>query len=86
MVEVFKTNVKERHHANMLIDHIHRIFNDYKANFDLDDCDNILRVKNTSGIIQSSCLVDLLKRLGFDAEPLPDTPSICQLAINISRH
>jgi hypothetical protein len=80
MVEVFKTNVKERDHANMLIGRIHAVFMDYKANFDLDDCDNILRVKSTKGVVQSSCLVELLKHFGFYAEVLPDTPQPVRLA------
>ena len=50
MVEVFKTNVKDPHHAAMLIDCIHKSFDGYNANFDLEDCDKILRVKSASGI------------------------------------
>lgn len=72
MIEVFKTDVKDHEHAIMLIDRIHETFNEYKANFDLDDCDNILRVKSATGCIQSSDLIDLLKDLGFSAEVLPD--------------
>jgi hypothetical protein len=72
MVEVFKTNVKDLDHAKMLIDQIHKNFIDYKANFDLQDCDNILRVEYTSGMVQASHLIDLLKDFGFKAEVLPD--------------
>jgi len=76
MIEVFKTDVKDRDQANLLIDRIHKIFADYKANFDLEDCDNILRVKCTTGIVQSSSLIHLLKGFGFNAEILPDvTPA-----------
>jgi len=45
MVEVFKTNVKYQDHAKMLIDQIQKIFIDYKVNFDLEDCDKILRIE-----------------------------------------
>ena len=72
MVEVFKTDVKYRDHANMLIGEIHKTFVDYKVNFDLEDCDKILRVECTRGVIQSSFLVNLLKNFGFNAEVLPD--------------
>ena len=65
--------LKTGDHANMLIDRIHKTFADYKANFDLEDCDKILRVKCTTGIIQSSSLINLLKDFGFNAETLPDT-------------
>ena len=72
MVEVFKTNVNDRRHADRLIDQIHIAFSDYKANFDLEDCDRILRVKSASGSIQPSLLIGLLKHLGFHAEVLTD--------------
>jgi hypothetical protein len=72
MIEVFKTDVKDRNHANLLVVYIHKTFAEYKANFDLEDCDNILRIKCTTGIIQSSSLIHLLKGFGFNAEILPD--------------
>ena len=50
MVEVFRTNVKQRDHANILISQIHKAFPDYKANFDLEDCDKILRVDCKGGL------------------------------------
>lgn len=72
MVEVFKTNVKEQGHAALLIDQIHQAFPDYESNFDLEDCDKILRVKCATGTIESPLLLDLLKTLGFNAEALQD--------------
>jgi hypothetical protein len=72
MVEVFKTNVKDQYQADLLIDQIHKNFIGYKANFDLQDCDKILRVKSVIGLIQSSSLINLLKDFGFHAEVLPD--------------
>ena len=72
MVEVFRTNVNDLDHANMLIELIHNSFAEYQANFDLDDCDRILRVESTTGLVQSSFLILLLKNSGFIAEILPD--------------
>lgn len=72
MVEVFKTNVTEQHHAKLLLDLIHKNFQGYKANFDLDDCDNILRVQCNAGAIQSLLLIDLLHNMGFNAEIVPE--------------
>jgi hypothetical protein len=72
MVEVFKTDVSEQCHANMIVDRIHQLFIDYKANFDLEDCDRILRVKCTTGAIHPPCLIELLKDYGFKAELLTD--------------
>ena len=72
MVEVFKTNVTEHRDSRMLIYEIHRNFINYKANFDLEDCDRILRIQCVKGSIESSSVIDLLKDLGFSAEVLPD--------------
>jgi hypothetical protein len=72
MVEVFKTNVRKRVDANRLVDQIHKSFATYKANFDLHDCDKILRVQCTSGEVHSSGLIEFLRSFGFDAEALPD--------------
>ncbi|MEO5583248.1 MAG: hypothetical protein ABIR66_11185 [Saprospiraceae bacterium] len=72
MVEVFKTDVTDRDYANMLTNEIHKVFVDHKANFDLEDCDNILRIKCSQKIVQSHLLIRLLKDFGFHAEILPD--------------
>ena len=72
MIEVFKTNVCHPDHANMLIEQIHRTFMEYKANFDLEDCDRILRVKSATGQVQPSLLIGLLRDYGFQAEVLPE--------------
>ena len=72
MIEVFKTNVENHDQAKMLIEEIHRNFAGYKANFDLQDCDNILRVKSVTESIESKCLINFLKDFGFAAEILPD--------------
>lgn len=72
MVEVFRTNVKNRDHANVLIDQIHEAFTGYKASFDLEDCDKILRVESFIGPIHASSVINLLNRFGYEAEVLPD--------------
>jgi hypothetical protein len=75
-IEVFKTNITNREHANMLIAAIVKIDTNYVVNFDLDDCDRILRVKNKSGIVEVSFVIELLKDYGFIAEVLPDSTGI----------
>ena len=72
MVEVFKTNVKDRLVACILIEAIHRQFNHYKANFDLHDRDRILRVESSEGPVQNELVLNLLMCQGIDAEVLPD--------------
>ncbi len=74
MVEVFKTNVKDKGQAEMLLSLIHRNFGQYRANFDLEDCDRILRVKSREGKVHPLFLIELLKDIGYQAEVLPDIP------------
>jgi len=75
MVEVFKTNVNSQEQASVVGGEIRKVFGDYVVNFDLDDCDKILRVKSEPGFIQNDLLICLLKDLGYEAEVLPDNPS-----------
>ena len=72
MVEVFKTNVTTKQHANLLLKRINKTFANYKANFDLHDCDKILRVQCATEIIRATSIINLLHELGFKAEILPD--------------
>lgn len=72
MVEVFKTNVQHTGRARVLIARIHKAFPGYKANFDLDDCDRILRVACICGDINAPRLIGFLKHLGIHAEVLAD--------------
>ncbi|WP_139924911.1 hypothetical protein [Hymenobacter sp. DG01] len=72
MVEVFKTNVRGRRHARRLLTRIHATFQTYRASFDLENCDRILRVENTRGSVHPSGLIQLLQEAGFQAEVLPE--------------
>ncbi len=73
MVEVFKTTVSELGQCEALILQIENAFNDYKVNFDLEDCDNILRVECNNGSVQSSNVIEFLNSLGYNAQVLPDS-------------
>ncbi|UYQ92341.1 hypothetical protein MKQ68_19845 [Chitinophaga horti] len=72
MVEVFKTNVHDEVQAAMLLGCIHARYAHYTANFDLEDCDRILRVKCASAHIPPQPLISLLQDHGFEASVLPD--------------
>lgn len=72
MVEVFRTNVKDRDHANSLIDQIHKVFIGCKASFDLEDCDKILRVESLIEYVDACSVINLLNRFGCRADVLPD--------------
>ena len=72
MIEVFKTNVKDESQSQVLINLILKTFPTYKANFDLDDCDRILRVCGITNPLQAFQIINLLKDFGVQAEVLPD--------------
>jgi hypothetical protein len=72
MIEVFKTDVDDMIRAGRLVDQIQKIFTGYQVNFDLEDCDRILRVKSPAGSIRTDSLIDLLKEWGVKADVLPD--------------
>jgi hypothetical protein len=71
MVEVFRTNVNNPGQARKLIEYIHRVFPTYRANFDLADCDKILRVQSQAEV-NADGLINVVYRFGFKAEILPD--------------
>ena len=63
MVEVFKTNVQETEQAELLIDLLRQHFPGSKINFDLDDCDKVLRIEGIDFITGN--VIDALKQQGF---------------------
>ena len=73
MVEVFKTNVTSIRRANNLADVIQQHFKDYKVNFDLDDCDHILRIESPHDV-DAEHVIEFLKYIGVTAEVLLDEP------------
>jgi len=72
MIEVFKTNVQEQQHAAAIVNEIHKHLGHCHANFDLQDCDNILRVKSASGEVPVNTLFEILNRYGCRAEILSE--------------
>jgi hypothetical protein len=72
MIEVFRTDVTEKDQARMLVDRIHKAFSHCRANFDLEDCDRILRVKGITGEEETWQIVSLVKSFGWHVEILPD--------------
>ena len=74
VIEVFKTDVTDQRHAELLVNQVHNSFPGYTANFDLSDCDKVLRVKSVIGPVKPQVIIDLLKQFGFHSEVLPDQP------------
>lgn len=71
-VEVFKTNVQTDEEATRLTNNIHQNFAGCQVNFDLDDCDRILRFQSSTELIPTNELIQFMRAAGFQAEILPD--------------
>jgi hypothetical protein len=71
MVEVFKTNINDPEQARALVELIQQVFEGYRVNFDLDDCDRILRIACTDAV-DSGLIINLLHDYGCYAEVLED--------------
>lgn len=64
IVEVFKTNVKSKAAAKHLIAGLQRLFPDSRINFDLDDCDRVLRIEGRNICCEKT--ISLLNAGGYD--------------------
>lgn len=63
MIEVFKTNVEEACHAKNVIALLLQHFPGSKINFDLHDCDKILRVEGENFVADK--VIRLVAESGF---------------------
>lgn len=68
MIEVFKTNVKEKQDAGMLVNLLQDHFPGRRINFDLWDCDKILRVEGNE--ILTGKIIELVEKNGFSCSIL----------------
>jgi hypothetical protein len=68
MVEVFKTNVKKAPQAKKIVSLLSRHFPSSKINFDLHDCDKVLRVEGKD--FAPTTIIGLVKESGFVCDVL----------------
>jgi tRNA G26 N,N-dimethylase Trm1 len=68
MVEIFKTNVYDIMQAEQIVALLNQHFPAYMINFDLHDCDKILRVKGDS--IPVTEIVEIVSASGFHCSVL----------------
>ena len=76
MVEVFKTSVTLIEEEIFLLKKLRKKFPGYLINFDLEDCDNILRIEVAKEKINVATIIKLVRSYGFDIEVLEDVLSI----------
>lgn len=63
MIEIFKTNVKEEKEAKKILNILIAEFPKCKINFDLEDCDKILRIEGIDFTVR--IIEKRLKKIGF---------------------
>ena len=68
MVEVFKTNVRKKAQSKKLLCLLSEVFPSFKINFDLWDCDKVLRVEGDH--IEAFRIMVVVKKHGFMCEVL----------------
>lgn len=68
MIEVFKTDVQQPGTANLLIAKLILLFPGSRVNFDLEDCDRVLRVEGEN--ICREKIAGLLKSSGYFCQQL----------------
>ena len=68
MVEVFKTNITRKKQATLLAGILAEQFPFYRINFDLQDCDNILRIEGHEVVPDK--IIETLKLNGYHCEVL----------------
>jgi hypothetical protein len=68
MIEIFKTNVELEEHAQCIMASLIQVFTSLKINFDLDDCDKILRVEGHEFSVDR--IRETIHALGYTCELL----------------
>lgn len=70
MVEVFKTNINSRRLANKIQNCLEEAFPGHSINFDLDDCDRILRIESES--LNCEQIINIVMKYGISITILED--------------
>lgn len=67
-VEVFRTNVRQKRQARALLDILSKQFPSFLINFDLEDCDKILRVEGEA--VCDEQIARLVTEHGYECDVL----------------
>ncbi|WP_143097726.1 hypothetical protein [Chitinophaga sp. CF118] len=70
-VSIFETNVLHFKDAKAIISLLEMTFPHYRLNFDLSDCDHILRVESKGGNINIDEIEIAVKAMGYTCMHLP---------------
>ena len=70
MIYVFKTSISSKKTIKLLTPHLNKLLAVSNWNFDLEDCDNILRIDSQANIVKKT--IKILNNYGFECEELPE--------------
>lgn len=71
-IEVFATSVETAEHARTILRELTSAFPDHRFNFDLEDCDHILRAVCASGPPDVEAILGFMERRGVRCMVLQD--------------
>lgn len=69
-VEVFKTNIEQGIEAEYLKEQLAKIYPQLQVNFDLEDCDHIIRIA-AHEVLPVDEVMELVLSLGYEIMVLP---------------
>ena len=67
-IEIFKTNVRRKTDAIRIVRKLSSIEPSYISNFDIEDCDCILRIESIEKKVNIHSVIKLLKGNNFNCE------------------
>jgi hypothetical protein len=72
MVEIFRTNVKNKMLAGIVLKALQSHLPTFNFNFDLDDCDRILRVQSNGNPVEYLKIIQIVKGLSIEISLFED--------------
>jgi hypothetical protein len=69
-IKIYKTDIVERTVANSVTEDILSRLGNYEVSFDLEDCDNVLRIENLNGPVNEPALKRIVENHGHKIESL----------------
>jgi hypothetical protein len=72
MIEVFKTNIAKKQEAGIIENELLKILPGAGINFDLEDCDRVLRVESAHQNFDARHVIALVAKMGFECQVLTD--------------
>ncbi|REL24008.1 hypothetical protein DYD21_20185 [Rhodohalobacter sp. SW132] len=70
-IHVYKTSVDNETDAKLIAELISREIPSSKISFDLDDCDNVLRIETSNGNFNEETVKHIFKQKNLRLETLP---------------